>query len=129
LSKPKKIIYMPELFRLEKEEFSKVDNEYQWTYLCLFEFIFKKRFIKRITITDHAWKKKGREWMTKELVLNILTKELNGRKRMRFHKKYGNREVYIREYVPYKDRFYHLTFWFEDNNSDWLWVRNCYPIS
>ena len=44
---------MPELFKLEKEEFSKVDNEYQWTYLCLFEFIFKKIVIKRITITDH----------------------------------------------------------------------------
>jgi hypothetical protein len=120
---------MPELFKLEKEEFSKVDNEYQWTYLCLFEFIFKKIVIKRITITDHPWKKKGREWITKELVLNILTKELNGKKRMRFYKKHGNREVFIREYVPYDNRFYHLTFWFENNNSDWLWVRNCYPIS
>lgn len=48
--------------------------------------------------------------MTKELVLNILTKELNGRKSMRFYKKHGNREVFVREYVPYRDKFYHLTF-------------------
>jgi len=39
--------------------------------------------------------------MTKELVLNILTKELNQKKRMRFYKKHGKREVFIREYVPY----------------------------
>jgi len=120
---------MSELFKLEKDKFSEVYQEQQWTYLCLFEFTFKKRVIKRITITDHPWRKKGREWMTKELVLNILTKELNGKRRMRFYKKHGKREVFIREYVPYQDRFYHLTFWFENNSSDWLWVRNCYPIS
>ena len=44
---------MPELFKLEKDKFSEVHQEQQWTYLCLFEFIFKKRVIKRITITDH----------------------------------------------------------------------------
>ena len=44
---------MLELFKLEKEEFSPVHQEQQWTYLCLFEFIFKKRVIQRITITDH----------------------------------------------------------------------------
>jgi hypothetical protein len=44
---------MPELFKLEKEEFSKIDNELQWTYLCLFNFIFKKKIIEKITITDH----------------------------------------------------------------------------
>jgi hypothetical protein len=48
--------------------------------------------------------------MTQKLVLNILTKELNGRRRMRFHKRHGEREVFIREYVPDGDRFYHLTF-------------------
>jgi len=120
---------MSELFRLEKEEFSKIYQEQQWTYYCLFEFTFKKRVIKQITITDHPWKKKGREKITKELILNIITKELNDRKRMRPQKIYGNREVFVREYIPYQDKFYYLTFWFEDNNSDWLWVRNCYPIS
>ena len=52
---------MPELFSLTKEEFSKVDKEYQWTYLCLFKFTFNYRDIRKITITDHPWRKKGRE--------------------------------------------------------------------
>ena len=120
---------MPEQFKLEKKEFSKDDNEWQWTYSVQFIFTFKKRIIKKITVTDHPWRKKDREWITKELILNILTQELNGRKRMRIHKRHGNRKVFIREYVPYQDSFYHLTFWFENNNSDWLWVRNCYSIS
>src|SRR6266487_6436112 len=98
----KKINYMSELFRLEKEDFSEIYQEKQWTYQCLFEFNFKKRVIKQITITDHYQKKLGREWITQELILNILTKELNGRKRMRIHKRHGNREVFIREYVPYQ---------------------------
>jgi hypothetical protein len=67
--------------------------------------------------------------MTQELILNILKKELHGRKRIRPQKRYGKWEVFVREYVPYQGKFYHLTFWFEDNNSDWLWVRNCYSIS
>ena len=32
---------MPESFRLEKDKFSEAYQEQQWTYLCLFEFIFK----------------------------------------------------------------------------------------
>ncbi|MCE8168436.1 MAG: hypothetical protein I3275_07540, partial [Candidatus Moeniiplasma glomeromycotorum] len=74
---------MSELFKLEKEGFSEIHQEQQWTYICLFDFNFKKRVIKRITITDHPWRKKGREWMTQELILNILNKELNERKRMK----------------------------------------------
>ena len=46
---------MPELFKLINEEFSRADNEYQWTYQCLFEFIFNYRNIRKITITDHPW--------------------------------------------------------------------------
>jgi hypothetical protein len=45
---------MPEeLFKLEKEEFSKIDNEQQWTYLCRFNFTFKRKIIEKITLTDH----------------------------------------------------------------------------
>ncbi|MCE8162891.1 MAG: tRNA lysidine(34) synthetase TilS [Candidatus Moeniiplasma glomeromycotorum] len=43
--------------------------------------------------------------------------------------KHGNREVFIEEKVPYQNRDYLLVFWFENHNSDWLWVRNCYPIN
>jgi hypothetical protein len=86
---------MSELFRLEKEEFSKNDNELQWTYLCLFNFTFKRRIIEKITITDHPWKKKGREWMTKELILNLLKEKINGIKRMRPDKKYTEIEIFL----------------------------------
>lgn len=44
---------MPKLFKLEKEEFSEIDNELQWTYICLFNFNFKGKIIEKITITDH----------------------------------------------------------------------------
>jgi hypothetical protein len=63
-------------FKLEKEEFSEVYQEKQWTYNCLFEFSFKKRVIKKITITDHYQRKLGREWITQELILDILKKNI-----------------------------------------------------
>ena len=66
---------MPALFRLIEEK--EIDNEWRWTYLIQFEFTFKKLTINEITITDHIWKKKGRENITKELVLELLTK-MNG---------------------------------------------------
>jgi hypothetical protein len=65
---------MPELFKLVKEHFSEKDKETQWTYQCLFEFIFNNNSINYITITDHTWKKKGRDKITKELILNVLNK-------------------------------------------------------
>jgi hypothetical protein len=119
---------MPELFRLEKEEFSEIYQEKQWTYLLLFEFTFNKRKINKITITDHIWKKKGREKITKEFILAIFKENLNGERRepTKIHKK---REVFVEERIPCGDKDYLLVFWFEDNSSDWLWVRNCYPIS
>ncbi|CAG8563852.1 5518_t:CDS:2 [Gigaspora margarita] len=56
-----------------------------------------EKMIKKITITDHPWRKPGREKITKELVLNILIEELNGRKRMKPNKTIKNRDVYVRE--------------------------------
>ncbi|RHZ36050.1 hypothetical protein [endosymbiont GvMRE of Glomus versiforme] len=120
---------MSKPFKLIKEEFSDKFQECWWTYECLFEFTFKKKSIAKITITDHPWKKPGREWITKELVLNILVTELNGRQRMKPKERINNRDIYVREWVPYGDKDYLLVFWFEDGNSDWLWVRNCYPVS
>jgi len=120
---------MSELFKLVREEFSQVYQEEQWTYSCLFPFTFKKRTINRITITDHSWKKKGREKISKELILNLLKEKLSGRKRMKPKKRINNRDIYVLENTSYQDKDYLLVFWFEDNNSDWLWVRNCYPIS
>jgi len=118
---------MPEPFKLENEEFSKKDQEWQWTYSCLFPFTFKKRTITEITITDHPWKKKGREWITKELILNLLKEKIHGIKRMRPSKKYGNRDIYVRKRVAYQSKKYKLVFWFKDNTTNHLWIRNCHP--
>jgi hypothetical protein len=45
---------MSELFKLIGENFSEKDRELQWTYSCSFEFIFNKKKIEKITITDHV---------------------------------------------------------------------------
>ena len=111
---------MPELFKLEKEEISKIDNELQWTYLCLFNFIFKKKIIEKITITDHPWKKKGREWMSRELILDILKEKINGIKRMRPDKKCENRDIFVRKIVPFDGKKYKLVFWFKDGTDNHL---------
>ena len=62
---------MPELFKLVAEKTSKVYQEQQWTYSCLFKLIVNRKEITKITITDHTWRKKGRERISKELILNI----------------------------------------------------------
>ena len=117
---------MPELFRLDNKEFSKIDNEWQWTYLFLFNFTFKRRIIEKITITDHTWKKKGREWMTRELILDIFKEKINGMKRMRPDKKCGNRDIYVRQRISYDNKKYKLVFWFKDGTTNHLWIRNCH---
>jgi len=116
---------MPELFRLIDKNFSKVDDEWQWTYSVEFVFIFNKQVINYITITNHTWKKKGREWMTKELVLNIFNQELNGRKAKPTNYQ-GKRKVFIRKRVYYDNKKYKLVFWFKDGATNHLWIRNCH---
>ena len=118
---------MPELFKLVKENFSEKDNEYQWTYLCLFSFTFKRKIIEEITITDYPLKKRGREWITKELILDLLKEKINGIKRMRPRKRYENRDIFVRERLLYREKRYRLIFWFKDETTNHLWIRNCHP--
>ena len=112
-------------FKLIKEEFSEKYNERWWTYACLFEFNFNKLAIERITITDHIWKKKGRENVTKELVLELLTK-MNGEsfESMEYD---GFREPYEWETI-HDSKPYILFFWFKDGTTNHLWIRNCHQI-
>ena len=119
---------MPELFKLIEEKFSEIHQEKQWIYSCSLILIINKKKINKITITDHTWRKKGREKITKELILNIFKQKLNGERREP-NKKYAKREVFVEEKIAYEGKDYLLVFWFENNNSDWLWVRNCYPDS
>ena len=116
---------MSEPFKLIDEKFSEKDNEQQWIYSCLFEFTFNALTINKITITDHIWKKKGREKITKELVLNILIKELNGRQAKPTNYQ-GKRKVFIRKRVHYSGKKYKLVFWFKDDTTNHLWIRNCH---
>jgi len=48
--------------------------------------------------------------MTRELILDILKEKINGIKRMRPDKKYGNRDVFVRQKVPYQEKKYKLVF-------------------
>jgi len=41
---------MSQQFKLIKEEFSEIHQEWQWTYQCLFVFVFKKKVIKKIVL-------------------------------------------------------------------------------
>ena len=117
---------MPELFRLDNKEFSKIDNEHQWTYLCLFNFTFKRRIIEKITITDH-YKLEHSDIMNNEKILEIM-KELNGEiMKPEPKKKPDWPDVFVPKGIEYGSKKYLIVFWFERNNSDWLWIRDCYP--
>jgi len=115
---------MPKLFRLESKEFSKVDNEWQWTYICQFNFTFKRRIIEKITITNHY--QQEHPTISNELILNILKAKINGIKRMRVDKKYGNRDIFVRRKIPFDGKKYKLIFWFKDHTNNHLWIRNCH---
>ena len=63
---------MPKQFKLVDKHFSEVDNEWQWTYKLKINFNYQS--IVAATITNH-YQQKGREWITNELILEILEKE------------------------------------------------------
>jgi hypothetical protein len=118
---------MSELFKfIEKKE---VDNEQCWTYSIEFEFIFNKLTINQITITDYTWKnKKGREKITKELVLDIFREKLNKAILTSEPKKnpHWKRDHYVLKRIPFGDKKYKLVFWFKNGTTNHLWVRNCH---
>ena len=115
---------MPQSFKLVKEKFSEVDDEWQWTYSCLFVFIFNKKVITQITITDHYQQEHPE--ITNELILKILEQRFNG-KQSEPTSYLGLRKVFKRE-TTYLRKRYRFVFWFKDNTSNHLWIRNCYPI-
>ena len=104
---------MPELFKFQEETFSKKYQEWQWTYLCLFELEFNKRIINYITITDYTWTKKGREAITKELILEILAHKMNGEILTPEPKKHPNwkRDHFVPKRISFAGKKYKLVFW------------------
>lgn len=115
---------MPQ-FKLIKKKFSKTYQEWQWTYSCLFDFTLNRRKITKITITDHFQQKKGREKVTKELILDILRTELNNQI-VKPSQYTGKKIVYVQERIDYQDKKYKIVFWFENNDPHWIWIRNCH---
>lgn len=113
-------------FKLINEEFSKVDNEWQWTYLLLIPIIFNEQIITKITITDH-YKLEHDDIITNEKILEIV-KKLNSEIMKPEPKKKPNwPNVFVPKGIEYGDKKYLLVFWFERSSLDWLWVRDCYP--
>ena len=104
---------MSQPFKLIEEKFSEVYKERQWTYLCSFSLILNRRKINKITITDHTWKKKGRENITKELILDIFKKKLN-RLTIKQANYSGNRKPFIEEKMPYQGKKYKIVFCFSE---------------
>ena len=113
-------------FKLINEEFSEIDNEWQWTYSLLTAIAFNEQIITKITITDH-YQLEHKDVMTNEKILEIVRK-LNGEiMKPEPKKKPDWPDVFVPKGVEYKGKRYLLVFWFERSSSDWLWVRDCYP--
>jgi hypothetical protein len=117
---------MPELFRLVKEEFNETHRERQWTYAWLAKFVFNEQTINKTTITDH-YLISHKDVINNELILNILGEKVN-RENLKPTKYQGKRKVFKWE-GDYKNKCYRMIFWFENNNSGWLWIKDCYPIN
>ena len=90
---------MPELSKLIGKKFSEVDNEWQWTYSINFNFIFNEQKITEITITDYTWKKKGRETITKELIIELV--KLLPMEKLEIGKRYDEWVYYSQEPIFY----------------------------
>jgi len=120
---------MSELFSLIDEKFSDKYNERWWTYSINFKFAFNEQLIKYMTITDYTWKnKKGREKITKELILNIFKEKVNGKEMEPEPKKNPNwkRDHFVPKRIPFDGKKYKLVFWFKDVTDNHLWVKNCH---
>ena len=124
MGKKQERIFMSRLFKLKKKEFSKVDKEWQWTYACLSPFLFNKKTIEYLTITDH-YQIEHKEIITNELILEILA---NLPPRINPRARHGQRDIYIWEHIPENNKEYRLIFWFKDHTTNHLWIRNCYLI-
>ena len=117
---------MSKSFKLIEEKFSEIDKEKQWTYELKIAFNYQP--IKKATITDHYLiSHKG--VINNQLIMELL-EEMNGEilEPTRYR---GKRKVFkweTEQEINNKEKKYRLIFWFENNSSDWLWIKDCYPI-
>ena len=95
-----------------------------WEYDC--QLTLNEKKIAKLTITDHVWKKSGREKITPELILTLV-KIFDGREIEPEPKKNSAwRDVFVRNRISYQGKKYRLIFWFKDRTTNHLWIRNCH---
>lgn len=103
------------------------EKEKTWAFDC--QITFNSQKIRQLTITDHFIKSgHDKHGITKELIRKLMEK-LSEIPIMKPKKRYINRDVYVWEKIPHKEKKYLLVFWFKDDTKDHLWVRTCYPQS
>lgn len=105
-------------------DFEEVSGEKRWTYEL--KIIFNYLPVNKLTITDYYQTKPGREMITNELILNIMRTKLHG-EALRPTNYQGGRKVYKWD-KNYQGKNYRLYFWYEDNSTSHLWIRNCHRI-
>jgi hypothetical protein len=115
-------------FRLIDKKFSEIDKEWQWTYLLLITIIFNEQKITKITITEH-YKLEHDNIMTNEKILEIVRKINGAIMKPEPKKKPDWPDVFVPKGIEYGSKKYLLVLWFERSSSDWLWIRDCYPIN
>ena len=85
--------------------------------------VFNGKKITKLTITDHYQEKHSD--ISHELII-LLIKLLDGL-RLDESNYQGSRKVY-KWAKKYQDKSYRLIFWYDDEDLEGLWVRNCYRI-
>jgi hypothetical protein len=105
------------------------DKENIWEYSC--DLIFNGRKITKLTITDHYLAKHAKI-VDNELIRQIVN-ELDGEDlepEPKDDEKF--RDVFVWEFTFYQGKYenksYRLIFWFKDNTTNHLWIRNCYRL-
>jgi len=92
-----------------------------WEFDC--ELFFNGNVINQFTITDHF--QISHSEIKIETIVKIVNKLNN--EEIESLNYVGNREVFSWK-VFYQGKNYRLIFWFKDQTTDHLWIRNCYRI-
>lgn len=101
----------------------KKKTEKTWTYSC--EITLNDQSISKLTITDYFLKHE-KHGITRNLIRELIT--TLDKQEIEPWKQIGNRIIFVEE-IAYRNKRYRIIFWFKDETNDWLWIRNCYPIS
>ncbi|MCE8162882.1 MAG: hypothetical protein I3273_01050 [Candidatus Moeniiplasma glomeromycotorum] len=97
-------------------------KEKTWEYDCNLTFYGHK--IVRFTITDHF--RMNHPELSLDLIVKLVKKLNNKEAELTDYS--GSRKVF-RWKTTYRGQSYRLIFWFKDNETNHLWIRNCYPVN